>query len=445
MRAVLKIGGSILRDSEDLERLVNILKLNSTRENVLVVSALNGVTDMLLEAYAKKQDVTKKIKKKHDAVFSKNKLEKDFEELSKLLLEESEDIKRKEKIASFGERLSAKLIAAYLTSKGFNSIAMTGEECGIVSDGKFENAACILNKTKENFKKKVIPKITKNNIVVITGYYGIDENNNINTFGRGGSDYSAGVVALAVNAQKLEIWKNVEGFMTADPLIIKNAKKLEEISFEEARELGYLGAQILHPRTLDVLDNLDIPTEIKNVYEPTKVGTRIIQKRTKERNRMVSSIVGKKDITLVNVKTGKMINLPGFAAKIFEAVAKKDVSIDMIATSQVNISFTIENKDKDKVFDALRGINEVFDCKIENKLGAIGVVGEGISTTPEIAAKVFGALANKNIVIRAISQSASGVNITFIINEKSLEESIRTLHEEFKLGEGGGRRLAKCK
>ncbi len=436
-RAVLKIGGGILRSREDLETLAQILKMNSKRENVLVVSALQGVTDALLKAYEAGADITEELRQKHQSYFDvKNAaLERGFSELSELLRGKERTIERKERISSFGERLSSILVSEYLNSHGITSVSMNAEDCGIVADGRFENANCVMGKTKENFNSKVIPKI-KGRTIVITGYYGIDSKGNVNTFGRGGSDYSAAVVAVAGEAQVLEIWKDVEGFMSADPRVVKDARKLDEITFEEAEELGYLGAKILHPRTMDVLQGSPVFAQIKSVLAPKKEGTRIVEKLGKERTNLISSIASKKGVAIATIKGGKMVDEPGVAADIFVMATKAGVSVDTIATSQSSISFTVDEKDVDKLEAMLKKVeNKLFDVfEIKRGLAMIGVVGEEMARKPGSAAGIFTAVAGKGINVELISQAASGINITFMINAERAEDCVRAIHEEFRLG-----------
>ncbi len=438
MRAVLKIGGGILRNREDLEILVEIVKMNFGRENILVVSALNGVTDMLLNAYAKGEDISGQLRKMHQAYFDSEDemFGRKFSELSELLSEKTNGMERKERIASFGERLSAILVSEYLNSHGISAETMDAERCGIVADGKFERANCVMEKTKTNFAKNVIPKI-KERTLVISGFYGVDSEGNVNTFGRGGSDYSAAVVAVASRADVLEIWKDVEGFMTADPRVVKDAKKLDEITFEEAKELGYMGAKILHPRTMDPLEGSGISAQIKSVFDPSANGTRIVEKRKENSDRIITSIAAKKKIAIVNVKGSAMVNMPGVAAKIFNVVADNGVSIDTIATSQVNISFTVDEGDAEKVRKTLDDMPSkiVSEFWIKTGFAAIGVVGEGIRGSVGTSARIFDSVAKNKVNIEMISQAATDSNITIIIRQESVDECIRAIHEEFKLGE----------
>ncbi|MBU0586304.1 aspartate kinase, partial [Candidatus Micrarchaeota archaeon] len=391
MRTVMKIGGGILRSSRDLDLLKSILKTNEKRENVLVVSALKGVTDKLLEAYADGKNIVPELRKLHESYLTRKseRLDVAFHELGKLLDLKKKSIERKERIACFGERLSAILIAEYLNFNGMNSVPMDSEECGIINDGKFERANCIMEKTKKNFSKNVVPKI-KDNVLVITGFYGLDEKGNVVTFGRGGSDYSAGIVAACTDSDSLEIWKDVEGFMTADPRIVPDAKKLEEISFTEAQELGYSGAKILHPRTIDALEGSNVFVEIRSVLAPEKHGTKIVSHRKADPNKPVTSIAAKKGIVIVDVEGGQMIDIPGVAGSIFSEVAVRGVSIDMITTSQVRIAFTVDSSKLDATKEVLQGMKGrvIEKYSVDPNMAIVSAVGNWGRKIPGIAARV---------------------------------------------------------
>jgi aspartate kinase len=436
-RAVLKIGGGILRSKQDLETLAGILEMNSGRENILVVSALNGVTDSLLSAYANGTDISRELGEKHRAYLDAPSpaLEERIGELAGLLAQKDKSIERKERIAAFGERLSAITLAEWLDAHGVPAQAMDAEACGIAADGRFGKANCELGLTRANFKERVIPKIAGKTLV-ITGYYGIDSNGNVNTFGRGGSDYSAAVVAVCSGAQVLEIWKDVEGFMSADPRVVRDARKLWEISFDEARELGYLGAKVLHPRTMDVLRGSNVFAQIKSVLAPEEEGTMIVEERTGKTGRTITSIAAKKGTCVVNIKGAGMVDVPGVAAQVFTAIAEKGVSIDTIATSQVNITFTIDDGDAEAIEKALGEMPHLVgeEFEIRRGLAMVGVVGEEMNV-PNTAARVFSAVGRKGVNISMISQAALGINITFIVKKEDADECIRAIHEEFRLGE----------
>lgn len=436
MRAVLKIGGGILRNAQDLEMIAKILRMNSKRENIVVVSAFNGITNMLLDAYAKKDDITGQLREKHAAYFAPQnpKVEGILAELGKRL-KEGGDVAAKEWIASCGERLSALIIADYLNSAGIPALAMDAKECGIVTNGKMENASCIMDETIRNFGERVVPKIN-GNVLVITGYYGIDRRGRVTTFGRGGSDYSAAVVAVATDSQVLEIWKDVEGFMSADPRIVANAKKLPFITFDEARELGYLGSKILHPRTMDPLEGTEIYVEIKSVLAPERTGTKILKQR-KLLGKPITAVAAKKGVAIVNVRGGRMVEVPGAASEIFDAIAKAGISVDAIATSQTNISFTVDEKYVERVKIVLDEVKEGFldSHEIKPGMALVGAVGEEMKNKVGIAQSILLAVAKRGVSVEMMTADATQENVTMIVRKECADECVRAIHDEFKLGE----------
>ena len=325
-------------------------------------------------------------------------------------------------------------MAEFLNSKGIESIPLESEDAGIVSDGKTGHANCILNKTRENFESKVIPVLKGKKIAVITGFYGIDESGKVNTFGRGGSDYSAGVAAICADADILEIWKDVAGFLTADPRMVKEARKLEVISFDEAEELGYFGAKILHPRTMDVLRKKEnIYAEIKSVFNPEEKGTVIAREST--RKNIVTALASKKNIAVVTVEGGMMSDAPGVALAVFSKMAENEIPIDAIATAQTNISFTIDPQDVYKAKGALMQIRSslIEKYKVDENRALVGVVGQNMRHTRGVAARVFSAVAKEGINLEMISQGASEIDLSFVIRSEDVEKAVNAVHKEFEL------------
>ena len=444
----MKIGGGILKDKESFGRIAGILEARKNRENIIVISALHGITDLLLEACekAKKGEenievIAEEIRKRHLEIVNGNaseKFEMKMKRLKRLLYginyiqEISPEVR--EVVLSFGERLSALIMAEFLNSKGIESIPLESEDAGIVSDGKTGHANCIINKTRENFESKVIPVIKAGKTAIITGFYGIDENGKVNTFGRGGSDYSAGVAAVCADASILEIWKDVAGFLTADPRMVKEARKLEVISFDEAEELGYFGAKILHPRTMDVLRMKEnVYAEIKSVFHPEEKGTIIARESTQKKT--VTALASKKDIAVVTVEGGMMADAPGVALAVFSKMAENGIPIDAIATAQTNISFTIDPQDVYKAKGALMQIrsNIIEKYKVDENRALVGVVGQNMRHTRGVAARVFSAVAKEGINLEMISQGASEIDLSFVIRSEYVEKAVNAVHKEFEL------------
>ncbi len=454
MLTVMKFGGSILSSKEDLQRVAALVKKRRDKgeELCLVVSALKGVTDKLIEASEKALKDRKAIetliyglRRTHlglamelggEAV-GKNaakKLKEKLDILEKALYginylgELSE--RSKALVFTFGERLSAIIVAAYLEENGVKASALDASKA-IVTDRRFSQARPIMDKTREKVKEEIAGNL-KERIIVVTGYLGADGKGNITCFGRGGSDFSAGIIASALNADSLELWKDVDGFMSADPKLEKDAELIHNLSYEEAEELGYFGAKIIHPRTVVPLKEKKIKIVIKNILTPEKQGTVVSVERSKH-EKIVKSIASRDNIARVCLKSAAMIDHPGVLAKVFGTISKEGISVDLVSTSEAGISFTINESDLEKAKKALE--NECADFEsisFDSDVAMIGVIGEGMRRKPGIAGKVFGALGKKDINVEMISQGSSEINLSFLIKQKDLENAIKTIHQKFR-------------
>lgn len=451
---VLKIGGGILKDACSFERIINIVKEKKSedKELVLVLSALYGVTDFLIETSKKSLNGEGKIEHlihdlkemhlnyineiknnevKEKAIFE---LEEKISILEKFLFGVSYlkelSPRSKDMIQSYGERLSPIVLEAFLNDSEIDAKFIDANKSGIFAKGDFEKAIVDFEKTSKNFKKNVEP-LLKKNIVLLPGYYGIDENDDVKTFGRGGTDYSAGFIASILGA-KLEIWKDVNGFMTTDPRLCENAKQVDYLSYEEAEELGYLGAKILHPRTMNPLRKKELLAEIKNVFEPNLKGT-IIGPERKVCKELIKSIAATIGISVINVRSSIMVNSAGFSSKIFSLLEIANVGVDLIATSETSISFSLNKNDVEKALSILNKLDKNLEVNITSKddLALVGVVGHCMREQKGLAGRLFTVLGKNDVNIELISQGANELNVSFIIKEKDLEKAIKSIHKEF--------------
>ena len=451
---ILKIGGGILRSKDSFDRVVSIIKSKKDlgEKQIIVISALFGVTDFLIksldECLLDQGIVEKKItelKKMHydylefisNEGIRKNAkfvLEDKISILEKFLYGVSylKEIspRSKDLVQSFGERLSPIILEAFLLDAGVKAKFIDAEEAGIKCLGQFENAYVDLNSTSKSIKEKA-GYLLENTIVLLPGYYGIDESGDVKTFGRGGTDYSSGFIANIFDA-KLEVWKDVSGFMTADPKVVPKAKQIEMLSYNEAEELGYLGAKILHPKTIDPLRVKGLCAEVKNVFAPEVKGTIICGERQKDSS-IVKSISAIKDIALVSVQSSSMVNVPGFASALFSKLAEKSISIDIIVTSEASISFSVDPKRVDDAVLAVQSISNQFPLSVSimKDLSVVALVGEGIKETSGVAGKLFTAIGSNAINVELISQGASEINITFAIKKADLDRAVKLVHEQF--------------
>ena len=456
MRTVMKFGGSVLSAVEDFQRLAAIVKARRRRgEQILVVnSALNGVTDQLIEAAG--QALTNEaqmplfvegLRERHEALLdeirgkaiagqSRAAVGRKLHRLEKILSAVhalgSLSPQTKDLVYSFGERLSAPLIEAWLKAYGIQARAWDADEAGIVTDSCFGRANPQMKSIGKNFKK--IARQLKSKVVIVTGYFGVDGAGNATCFGRGGSDFSAGIIANAVDADALELWKDVGCFYSADHRIVKNARKIGHLSYEEAEELGYFGAKIIHPRTIPPLKEKGIPALVKSVLKPKAIGTRITAKARKS-HAIVKAIAAKKNVSLITVRSASMVDAPGYLSRVFGALSERGISVDMVSTSEASVSFTIERKDSAAAAKAVEELlHESERACIENDVAVIGVIGEAIRSTPGVLGKVCSVLGNAHINIEALSQGASEINLMLVVKESEVGKAVQCLHR--KLVEG---------
>lgn len=430
---VMKFGGTSVGSAERIKVVAEIVRSRLEKGPIVVVSAVSKMTDLLIElAKEGKKDTLKKIKDKHIEILNglgldQKLLIKDFEEIEKL----NEKSKGKELSAktldefqSYGERMSSKIVAAYLTKDGMQSKAYNSFDIGFVTDDNFGEAE-ILDITYQNIEHEVIEM---KDIPVITGFLAKTEDGIITTLGRGGSDYTAAIVGAAINASAIEIWTDVDGIMTMDPRVVKEAKSIEKVSFAEASELAYFGAKVLHPKTIQPAVKKDIPVWVLNTHNITHKGTEIVSKAVISDN-IIKAISFKKGVSLVNVCSTRMLGAYGFLARLFDIFYKYKKSVDVIATSEVSVSMTLSDpKNLDEVIKELGFIGTVT---VKKNKSIICVVGEGSRDSHGIVGRIFSIVGKNKINVEMISQGASEINTTFVVDDSDAEKAVKALHKEF--------------
>lgn len=432
---VMKFGGSSVANAERVKNVCAIVKNNLHRHPVMVVSAHGGVTDMLIDAA--KRSVTGKldispIRKIHLDMVKELKLdpaptEKLLNELEVLLqgisLVRELTPRTLDYVMSFGERLSIRTVAAYMTSQGVHATAVESCDLGMITSSDFGSATPLPEADpiiEWNIKRY-------DTVPVITGFIGKDKKGNITTLGRNGSDYTAAIVGAAIGAEEIQIWSDVDGVMTADPTIIKEAMPIEKMSFDEASELAYYGGR-LHPYTLIPAVRKSIPIRILNTFEPDNKGTLILSE-SKETEGVIKSIVYKENLFLINVVSTRMLFHHGFMAKIFEIFNNYSIVIDMIATSEVSVSLTTDN---DVNLDAaIKDLAQFAEVTVEPDKAIICVVGEGLKHSRSVTSTIFNAVEKGKINVQMISQSAKKINIAFLIDDDDILTTVQLLHNTF--------------
>ena len=444
---VMKFGGTSVESAAAIERVAGIVKARQARRPVVVVSAMGKTTNKLLAiaAAAMKGDRAEYIRQLHDlrdfhsrearqvvpldhrAELDRT-LDEHFQELTELvkgLAVLGELTPRSiDAISSYGERLSS-----YIVALAFRYFGMAAEHLDsrkvILTDKRHTQAAPHFSETYRRLAATV-PAMAAETVVVMGGFIGSTEDGVTTTLGRGGSDFTASIVGAGIGAEEIQIWTDVDGMLTTDPTILPGGHRVKTISFAEAAELAYFGAKVLHPATVLPAIEKSIPVLILNSRRPEVAGTRIVADNVPCSN-VVKSIACKRKIALLNIHSTRMLMAHGFLRRIFEVFDRLETAVDMVATSEVSVSLTIDNLERlDQIAAELRQFAEV---DTEKDQVIVCLVGENIRYTPGVARRVFGAL--NGINIRMISQGASLLNLSFVVAEKDLVRTVEALHEEF--------------
>jgi aspartate kinase len=445
---VMKFGGTSVQDAEAIDRVAAIVRGRLHEKPVVVVSALAKITDQLLAMATaaesgnrdKALELSRTVRERHyntavdllgTHAFEQvaPELEADFDSLDELLrgvVAVGELTPRTtDTISGFGEKVASKIAAAAFSQRGIEAAHVDSRQC-IVTDANFGKAVPQFEETDARLAETVKPLLERNRVPVMGGFIAATREGIATTLGRGGSDFSAAIVGAGLNAQRIEIWTDVDGMMTTDPNLCPQARRIKTITFEEAAELAYFGAKVLHPATLLPAIQKNIPVLILNSGNPKCEGTRITATAPKSKNAF-KAIAAKKRITVVDVVATRMLMAHGFLKNIFEVFASHRCPVDMVSTSEVSVSVTVDSNESIAAIAA--DLARLADAKYEGRKAIVCLVGENIRNTPGIAARVFGAIPDVNI--RMISQGASEINISFVIDEADVPAVVSRLHQVF--------------
>lgn len=445
---VMKFGGTSVGDVAAFERVFQVISTQADKQPVVIVSAMTKVTDALLDAV--------EIAKKGDFAAAFSSLEPHFErhvevskhfipsdrpnafngelefargELSDLLMRVSRRslplAMLRDAIVAYGEQLSSRLLAEVLKAKGVNARQVDARRL-IVTDDEYGAATPLIDETNELLKLELEPLINAAEIPIVGGFIAANRGGETTTLGRGGSDYSAALVAAALNARELQIWTDVTGVMTCDPRICSDARTIPVLSYEEAAELAYFGAKVLHPKTIKPAVDNAIPVRVCNTFEPAEVGTMVLSLSDETPNK-IKSIAHKKKITILRITSARKLGSYGFMSALFQVFERYRTVIDVISTSEVSVALTLDNTAEiEKIVTELERLGEV---EVEAGYGVICVVGEGLRATTGLASSVFSTINDVNVAL--ISHGASSVNLTFVVKEDYVADVIKRLHAEF--------------
>jgi len=445
---VMKFGGTSVQDAKAIERVAQIVKGRQADRPVVVVSAMAKVTDSLL-AMGKAAGagdrkgalkMARSLRERHyetagqllgTALFTEfhGELAEDFEDLDELLrgIGAVGEITPRtfDSVAAFGEMLSSQIVAAAFKAHGLPGVHVDSRLC-LITDASYTKAVPQYDETNERLQKKVKPLVDEGQIPVMGGFIGSNRAGVTTTIGRGGSDFSAAIFGAGLDAERIEIWTDVDGMMTTDPRLVPNARRIKVIAFDEAAELAYFGAKVLHPATVLPAIQKNIPVYVLNSHNPTCEGTRITSQPPPCTN-VFKAIALKKKITIVDVAAPRRVLVHGYLKAIFDAFFEHKVSVDVVSTSEVSVSLTVENNEGIPALAA--DLAKIADVKYEGRKAIVCLVGENLRDTPGVAAKVFSLL--EDVKIRMISQGASEINLTFVIEEDAAEEVVKRLHAAF--------------
>lgn len=445
---IMKFGGTSVEDAKAIANVAEIIKKNFTNRPVVVSSACAGITNQLLKTASLAQQGKKDEALENVAAIESRhkKIVKDLfdgetaKNLNKHLAACAEELaalvngvavlgeltpRSIDAFAAYGERLSSFLLQHYLEKINVRSVWIDARKV-IITDDQYTKAVVQLDLTEFKLRNFVLPKVATGHVVVTQGFIGATEQGITTTIGRGGSDYSAAIIGALIGADEIQIWTDVDGILTADPSVVKDAKKIKVMSFNEASELAYFGARVLHPDTIMPAIKKNIPVRVLNSRRPSYTGTLIAMKPKLEKRCFVKSIAYKEGVTLIGIVSSRMFLAHGFLEQVFKVFDKHQTTVHTVATSEVSISVTVDNsKNLHAIVRELRTFSTVTVA--ENK-AIICVVGDNLRNVPGVAARVLGAISEVNI--NMISQGASEINFSFVVDEDNVDDVVRRLHTE---------------
>jgi aspartate kinase len=444
---VLKFGGTSVADAEALQRVAGLVsRVHRSTGPIVVVSALAGVTDTLLAAAdAAASGDAERMRPQLDALLERHAeiagrlagpegaqgirtvLGRARGEIAGLLERVAGDPGRRpalrDEIASYGERLSAALVTAVLLAADVPARYVDARHC-LITDETYGRATPLLPDTEQRTRTALAPLLDRRLVPVLGGYIGATPEGVTTTLGRGGSDYSAALVGAALGAAEIQIWTDVSGVLTADPRVVPGARTIPSLSYAEAAELAYFGAKVLHPKTIQPAMDRGIPVRICNSRAPNDPGT-VVTARGEVRAGGVKAIAHKSGITVLQISSTRMLGAYGFLRGLFDVFERHQTVVDVVTTSEVSVSLTVD--DAGSLPAIVAELQPLGTVAVESDRAIVCVVGEGLRTTPGIAARVFATISDINVSL--ISQGASRVNLTFVVDEARVRETVLRLHE----------------
>ncbi len=446
---VMKFGGTSVGSAQAIRRVAGIIQSRLEQDPVVVSSAVGGITNKLVELYHagvekdrdKAATLLDFIITRHRHILSELELRNDTELRSRLrginedlneVLEEifqtsGRNLQLYDRLLCVGELSSTNILAAFLRKQGTASEMVDSREL-MITDSNFSAARPLFSESKDNVDEILKPMIGQT-VPVLQGFIGSDNRGRTTTLGRGGSDFSATLFGAMLGVDTVEIWSDVDGVLSADPSIVPEAGRIEYMTFEEAAELAYFGAKVLHPATLQPAREHNISVVVLNSMNSECKGTAIVNQKPASLDEagQVKSIAYKEGLTVITVESGRMLMAHGFMSLLFSIFDKYETSVDLVTTSEVSVSLTVDNPVN--VQKIVYELEKFADVRVEQEKAIVCLVGEGLKMTPGIPGKIFSML--QDIKIYLIAQGASEINLSFVINEHDLPRVITRLHDQF--------------
>ena len=449
---IMKFGGTSVQDADAIEQVTSIVKSKLDRRPVVLVSAMARVTDTLVRCAELAHEgheteasrlIDHDLRERHHETINKLIHEDSRRQASQVVIDKYLDEVKEllhglallgeltprslASVTSRGEYLSSMIVSGAMQERGLNAELIDARQL-IITDENYAKATPLMELSEARCKALVNPLLDRGSVPVTQGFIGSTSGGVTTTLGRGGSDYSAAILGALLGAEVIEIWTDVDGVLTADPRIVPDARVLDRVTFQEASELAYFGAKVLHPSTILPAVRNNIPVHVYNTKRPESPGTHIVSgDNSASSNGVVRSIASKKGITIINVYSTRMLLAHGFLKSIFEVFDEFETPVDIVSTSEVNVSLTIDNTSNlETILSQLKKFSSVT---FEQNKAIVCVIGEGMRDTSGIAARVFSSI--RDINVKMISQGASEINLSFLVNEADVPTAVRRLHSEF--------------